>query len=348
MNVIDCDLHPAAPNILELEPYLPDYWREYTAQTAFKGPIDSAYPPTRAISSRPDYVPAGGWGPGSDLDMLRAQALDAWGTRLGILNCAYAVESVRNPYGTAALASAANDWLIASWLDKEPRLRASLIVPIQQPDLAVKEIDRLGGHPGFVQVLLPARSEALYGNRRYHPVYEAALRHDLAIGIHFGGFPGNPPTPAGWPSYYIEEYAGMAHIFQSQVMNLIAEGIFEQFPDLRVALLESGFTWLPPFTWRIDKEWKGIRREIPWVKRPPSEYIRQHVRISLQPLDAPPAEAQFQQVFEQSGAEDLLMFSTDYPHWHFDTPNQAVPNWLSEAARHKIMHENAGKFYKLG
>jgi predicted TIM-barrel fold metal-dependent hydrolase len=288
LRVIDCDLHPAAPNILELEPYLPAYWREYTAQTAFKGPIDTAYPPARAISARPDYVPASGDPPGSDLDMLRSQALDAWGARAGILNCIYAVEGVRNPYGAAALASAANDWLIACWLEREPRLRASLIVPIQQPDMAAREIDRVGGYPGFVQVLLPARSEALYGNRRYHPVYEAALRHDLAIGIHFGGFPGNPPTPAGWPTYYIEEYAGMAHIFQSQVMNMIAEGVFEQFPDLRVALIEGGFTWLPPFLWRIDKEWKGIRREIPWVKRAPSEYIRQHMRFSLQPLDAPP------------------------------------------------------------
>jgi predicted TIM-barrel fold metal-dependent hydrolase len=52
-------------------------------------------------------------------------------------------------------------------------------------------------------------------------------------------------------------------------------------------------------------------------------------------------------VFEQAGAEDLLMFSTDYPHWHFDTPEQAVPGWLTEAARRKIMYENAEAFYRL-
>src|SRR3712207_9568411 len=62
-----------------------------------------------------------------------------------------------------------------------------------------------------------------YGNRRYYPVYEAALRHDLAVGIHFGGNPGNPPTAVGWPSFYIEEYVGMSHIFQSQVISLITE-----------------------------------------------------------------------------------------------------------------------------
>ena len=59
----------------------------------------------------------------------------------------------------------------------------------------------------------------------------------------------------------------MAHIFQAQLTSLIAEGAFERFPELRVVLLESGFGWLPPLLWRLDKEWKGLRREIPWVKQ---------------------------------------------------------------------------------
>ena len=80
----------------------------------------------------------------------------------------------------AALASAVNDWQIAEWLEPEPRLRASIVVPSQQPELAAREIDRVGGHPGFVQVFLPVRSAMPYGNRRYHPIYEAAVRHDLS------------------------------------------------------------------------------------------------------------------------------------------------------------------------
>ena len=206
----------------------------------------------------------------------------------GILNCAYAVDSLHNPDAAAALASAVNDWLAAEWLAHEPRLRASLVVPSQYPELAAREIERLGGHPGFVQVFLPVRSAAPYGNRCFHPLFAAAARHDLAVGIHFGGAPGNPPTPSGWPSFYIEEYAGMASVFQSQLLSLISEGLFDQFPTLRVALIESGFTWLPSLMWRFDKEWKGLRREVPWVRRLPSDYIREHVRLTLQPFDAPP------------------------------------------------------------
>ena len=37
----------------------------------------------------------------------------------------------------------------------------------------------------------------------------------------------------------------MTQVFQAQVISLVAEGIFDQFPELRVVLIESGFTWLP-------------------------------------------------------------------------------------------------------
>ena len=105
-----------------------------------------------------------------------------------------------------------------------------MVVPIQNPQAAATEIERVGDNPGFVQVFLPVRSESPYGNRRYHAVFEAAARHDLVIGISYGGSPGNPITPTGWPSYYIEEYAGMAQVFQSQVMSMIVEGVFDRFP----------------------------------------------------------------------------------------------------------------------
>jgi uncharacterized protein len=344
--VIDADVHNVVPSIDALLPYLADHWREYIAQSGFKGPTDTAYPKA-PTSARPGSVPASGQPAGSDLALLREQALDAWGTSIGILNCAYAVESIHNPDADVAVARATNDWQIAEWLDREPRLRASIVVPSKQPEMAAREIDRLGGHPGFVQVFLPVRSPAPYGKRQYHPIFEAAVRHDLVVGLHFGGAPGLPPTSAGWPSYYIEEYAGMAQVFQAQLMSMIVEGVFDRFPTLRVAFVESGFTWLPPMLWRFDKEWKGLRREVPWTKRPPSEYVRDHVRLTLQPVDGPLDKERLLRAIDQLGSEDMLMFSTDYPHWHFDEPDEALPAGLSENLTRKIMADNARAFYRL-
>ena len=73
----------------------------------------------------------------------------------------------------------------------------------------------------------------------------------------------------------------MAQVFQTQVLNLVVEGVFDRFPNLRMALIEGGWTWLPSLMWRIDKDWKGLRREVPWNTRVPSEYIRERIRLSL-------------------------------------------------------------------
>lgn len=345
--VIDADLNVVVPHYEALFPYLSEYWREQIRQTGFKGAGETSYPGGMDTTARPGTKPASGPA-GSDLALLRQQALDPWNTQVGILTCAYAVESIHNPDAAAAMASAVNDWLIAEWLDKEPRLRASIVVPTQQPEMAAREVERIGGHPGFVQVYLPVRAEAPYGNRRYLPLLEAAVRHNLALGIGFGGQPPNPPTPSGWPSYYIEEWAGMSSIFQSQLMNLIFEGVFDRLPTLRVALVEGGFTWLPALLWRWDKEWKGLRQQTPWVRRLPSEYVHEHVRLTTQPWDAPADNAQFLQLIDQLGSEELLMFSTDYPHWQYDTPEEALPPLgLPDTLTAKIMRDNARTFYRL-
>lgn len=344
--IIDCDVHCTVPSVRALFPYLSEYWRETIEQTGFKGATDNYYPGGAALSARPGSIPESGPA-GSSLELLQSQVLDARDVEYAILNCAYAVDGIRNPYGAAAVASAVNDWLIDEWLDKEPRLRASIVVTPQYPDLAVKEIDRVAGHPGFVQVFLPGRSERPYGNRRYFPIFEAVARHGLVAGIQFGGAPGTPPTASGWPTYYAEEAVGMAHVFQSQLTSLVAEGTFAEFPDLRLTMVEGGWTWLPSLMWRLDKNWKGLRREIPWTTQPPSEYIRQHVRFTTQPVDAPANPTHLRQIVDQLGSDDLLLFSTDYPHWHADEPEAGLPIELSPERTRKIMSENARAWYRL-
>jgi predicted TIM-barrel fold metal-dependent hydrolase len=344
--VIDCDVHAEVPRVETLFPYLPSYWVEHIQQSVFKGPTDTYYPRHAPVTARPGSTPEKGPA-GSSLELLRQQVLDPLQIEHAILVCTYAIDSLHNPDAAVAFASAVNDWLIAEWLEKDSRLRASLVVPSQIPQLAAREIDRVGTHPGFVQVLLPVRSQHPYGSRLFHPLWEAIARHDLVAGIHFGGAPGNPPFPSGWPSYYAEEYAGMAQVFQSQLCSIISEGVFDLWPELRVTLIESGWTWLPAFMWRFDKEWRNLRRLVPWVKRPPSEYIREHVRFTILPLDAPPDRQQVLEVIAQLGSEDLLLYATDYPHLHAADPEQDLLAALPAPLARKIRLENARAWYRL-
>jgi uncharacterized protein len=104
-------------------------------------------------------------------------------------------------------------------------------------------------------------------------------------------------------------------------------------------LLESGVTWLPGFLWRHLKTWRGVRPEVPWVDRPPPEIIRDQVRLTMQPFDAPPDPEAVAQVIEQIGSDDMLLFATDYPHWQFEGM-QAAPAGIPPAVLRKAMRDN--------
>ncbi|MEM7530618.1 MAG: amidohydrolase family protein [Chloroflexota bacterium] len=352
--MIDCDIHNELPSLDALLPYLPDYWCDYINESAFVGPDANDYPANAPITASPSVRTVAAESqtrPASTLAQIQTQVLDQildTGTvDYGILTCSYRVPAVHHPDLAAALATAVNRWQVEHWLEPEPRLRASIVIPSQNAELAAKEIDRWGDHPGFVQVMLPVRSLLPYGNRIHDPIYAAATRHDLAVGIHYGGAPGHPSTPSGWPSTFIEEYAGMSQVFQSQVMSLIVEGSFDRFPDLRVALIEGGFTWMPSLMWRLDKEWRGLRHNIPWVKQPPSEYIHKHIRLTTQPIDAPHEPDYLCEIIEQLDSEDLLMYASDYPHWHADDPRFIFDIGLPDALEQRILDENARIFYQL-
>jgi hypothetical protein len=337
--------HVEVAKVDVLFPYLPEHWVEHIQQSRFKGPTDTAYPPKAPTTAIAD-ARVGDGPAGTNLDVLRAQALDGAGVELALLNCAYAIDSIHHPDAAVAMASAVNDWLIAEWLDEEPRLRASMVVPSQLPELAAREIDRVGNHPGFVQVFLPVRAQHPYGSRLFRPMWEAITRQNLVAGIHFGGAPGNPPTPSGWPSYYYEEHVGMAQVFASQLASLISEGVFDLWPKARVTLIEGGFTWLPAHFWRMDKEWRNLRRTVPWVKRAPSAYVREHVRLTIQPLDAPASDQHLLEVIEQLGSDELLLYASDYPHLHPSDPRSVLDRLPAGLAR-KIAGDNARSWYRL-
>jgi hypothetical protein len=345
--VIDSDIHITLPSLTALHPFLEDRWRYYLIESGTNSLESGLYPAGAPISVGPGNAPPDGAVPGSDLQTLRTALLDPWDISYGIVNCVYGVPTIHNDDWAAVMARALNDWQRDLWLTPEPRLRGSIVVPLQNAELAAQEIDRVGPDARFVQVLLPVRSESPLGKRRYWPIYAAAERHGLAIAIYPSGSTGNPPTSVGWPTYYLEDYVDVAQAFQAQVISLVSEGVFTAFPNLHAVLLESGFTWLPSMMWRFDKNWKGLRREVPWVDRPPSEIIHEKIRLTVQPIDAPDDQLWTRQALDHLGSDDLLMFSTDFPHWQFDSREQAVPTGLTPEQRTKLMGGTAAAIYHL-
>ena len=334
---IDCDLHPAVPRIEALFPYLDPYWRDRVVERGIVSLDSISYPPAAPKSVRADWRGADGKG-GVRLEDLRAHVLDRWDIGMAICNCLYGVQMVFNEDMAVAFARAINDWLAAEWLDRDARLRGSIVIPLQSVEASVAEIERCARDPRFVQVLVLAMGEMPLGRRHYWPIYAAAERLGLPLAIHAGSSYHHPVTSLGWPTYYLEDYASQSQGFQSQLASLICEGVFAKFPGLKVVLAESGVSWLPAFLWRLTKFWRGLRTEVPWVRQPPTEIVRDHVRLTIQPFDAPDAQV-VERLVEHLNSDEILLFSTDYPHWQFDG-DDITPVGISDALMAKIQRDN--------
>lgn len=335
---IDCDVHPSVPDVAALAPYLDEYWRNSVEERGITSLDSASYPPAAPLTARADWRGKGGLAAATPEDLGR-HVFDRFGASHAILNCIYGMQLVFSEDMAKAFARAINAWVKAQWLDRDPRLSASIVVPLQNVEYAVEEIERWAPDRRFVQVLVLAMGETPLGRRQLWPVYAAAERHGLPIGIHAGSSYRHPVTSLGWPSYYVETYAAQSQGFQSQVTSLITEGVFAKFPGLKVVLIESGVTWLPGFLWRFGKFWRGLRSEVPWVDRPPAEIVRDHIRLTIQPLDAPESSDDVARVLDHLRSEDILLYSSDFPHWQFDG-DDPMPKSLPDALRRKLMVDN--------
>lgn len=335
---IDCDVHCAPAGIDALKPYLDATWEPYVAQGRIRlsPTVGTAYPPgARTSGAIPQTV-----------EQLQADLLDRTEPRYAVLNCLTLFQASLNPLFDAALARAVNDWVRTEWLDRDDRLRASVAISMLDPAQAAQEIDRVAADPRFVQVLVPVRADAPYGNNRYHPIYEAADRHGLPVGIHAWGRVGRAPAPGGYTPYYLEDYVSNAQVAQTQLVSIVSEGIFQRWPDLRVAFLECGFAWLPPLLWRFDKDWKAVWREVPWLTDKPSEYVYRHVRMTSEPAHLPADRAAIARIAELARVGEIVMFSSDHPHAHGSDP-PALLEVLDEEGREAVLRGNAAAFFGL-
>jgi hypothetical protein len=248
---------------------------------------------------------------------------------------------------SAAMATAANEAQAECWVAHEPRLSASICVPYEDGEAARAEIKRCAGRKEFVQVFMLSRTAEALGRRRYWPIYEAAVEAGLPVGIHVFGYSGWAATNSGWPSFYIEEMTEHATSSQALVTSFIMEGVFERYPDLKVVLIESGFGWLPALGWRLDRNWRRMREEVPHVRRAPSEYIREHLWVTTQPMEETETPEHLLDLMNWIGL-DRILFSSDYPHWDFDDPFMALPPSLTDEQRRRIYAGNAKAVYRLG
>ena len=340
--LVDCDVHPQMPDGLNtLRPYLSKSWQQRLfGATANESWGTNAHASQFQLPTNRTYInPVGGvrrdaWQdngliPGSDPQAVVDELFEHYGITRAILNGndMLGLGSVIDPDAAAAVASAYNDWMLETWLTADDRFRVAIVVTAQEPAKAAAEIERLADHPGVAAVFLPLTNR-LMGERHYYPIYRAAAGHGLPIHIHPNAVDGSattaPSLAGGIPTYYTEWHTGLAQIAQANVISLVCHGVFETYKGLKVVAAEGGIAWLMDVMWRLNKNWRGLRDEIPWVKRLPSEYIVEGIRLTTQPFLEPEMPEHLAMTLDAVHAEQTLMFSSDYPHWDFDNPLRAL------------------------
>ncbi len=360
LGIVDCDVHPHLRDGLnDLMPYLSAAsqrrigvghaasWASQVYASQFSLPKNVMYVNTAGVMRR-DSLPEDGSIPASDPAFVAEQHLDTYGIDRAVLigGNVLGLGALPDADIASAVASAYNDWLTARWLEADDRYRGALVVAPQDPRAAAEEIRRVGSRPGMVQVLLPL-TNILMGDRHYFPIYEAAHELGLPICVHpnsvDGVFAKGPPLAGGVFSYYIEWHTALTQVFHSSVISLVCQGVFDRFPGMKVVIAEGGFVWLVDLMWRLDKNWQALRDEVPWLTRPPSEYIVEHIRFTTQPF-AEPSPEHLRCVAEIIHADRTLVFSSDYPHWDADNPKRALAG-LPKETQQRILAESAIELY---
>ncbi len=351
-SLVDTDIHHCLRSTNDLLPYLSRYDQERLKGFG-TGTAGNPYAYNGGVHGRrADVIDEGRFvEPGSDIDKVIRDHLNYSGFDIGILTgqSAYDASAIADFAYAASLCRAFNDWTIEHWLPRDTRFRFCMAIGTQDPIAAAKEIDRIGDHPQICGVLMPGGAPRPFGQKFYHPIYEACCRHTLAPAIHFyseGGGINPPPTPAGYPGSYAESRASRFTIYLAHLASMIYEGLFETFPNLKFAMLECGFAWIPAALWRMDSDWKGLRQQVPWVRRLPSEYVADHVRFNSQPIDEPPRRSDVEQLVKWMHGERTLMFGSDFPHWDYDAPARTLTE-LSPPLRKRVMADNAVEAFNL-
>jgi predicted TIM-barrel fold metal-dependent hydrolase len=271
-----------------------------------------------------------------------------------------------------------NDWLSDHVQDGDGRLFGVAVVPQQDLELAAKEIRRAAGLPGMVACMIrpnPTEDWKPFSHPVYDPIWQAASECNMPIGLHpfvDAALPGaclglrinylgtssipigsDPATPEGGGTanfdnvFFTQAIANPLDMMNSMAF-LLAGGVCERFPELKLAFLEANGGWLVPWLERLDHHYKIFQWDVATLKMEPSAYFRRQCWISFDPDESALA---FTARSPLCGA-DRIVWASDYPHP--DAKYPGVTDELTEAIagltddeRRRIAGDNTVALYGL-
>jgi predicted TIM-barrel fold metal-dependent hydrolase len=259
------------------------------------------------------------------------------------------------------MATEYNSWLSDYCSADTSRLVGVGLVPLQDPALAIKEMERCVNELGFKAVMI--RPAPYIENHKlnevvYDPFWDAAAQLGCPIGVHpfsFADMPWNVVTrlglqddACGHPDKGLALRQGLGNALDVMVAMgwFVAGGICERFPQLTVVFLDGSGGWCAPMLERFDHhvEVFGSRYQL----SRPSEVFKRQCYISFDPDE----EALAYTANSKYVGADRIVWASDYPHPDAKIPGvvrelEEATEGLSDDQRRLIFGENAARLYNL-
>jgi predicted TIM-barrel fold metal-dependent hydrolase len=289
--------------------------------------------------------------PGGADPVARLADMDAEGIDQAVLypTIGLYAAAVPDPAAACALAGAYNDWLAGYCAADDRRLFGAAVLPLQDPAAAARELRRAVTELGFVAGFVrpnPCGGRSL-SDRAYDAVWDVAEALDVPIGVHEGSSVIVPTLGSDRPFNPLVLHA-VSHSFEQMLAcaQLIAFGVLERHPGLRVVFLESSGGWAPFWLERLDEQAGSFGGFCPDMKLQPSEYFARQCAISFEVDERTlPALVPF------VGAERIV-WGSDYPHHDATFPGavdalRATLAPCPTAVQAKVLGLNAADLYRL-
>jgi predicted TIM-barrel fold metal-dependent hydrolase len=250
-----------------------------------------------------------------------------------------------NPEMEPLLGKAYNRWLCEHLLQEDDRLKAMVFLPFNDPRASLETVKEFADKKGVIGFMITSTRYARVQDAAYMPVYAALEERGLPLGFHASSNWGDRAMSQ------LNSFIGM-HAISFVLCNIIhitnwvLNGMPERFPGLKTVWIESGLAWLPFVMQRLDNEYLMRSSECPLLKKLPSEYMRE-MFYSCQPMERTDMQA-LENTFRMIKADTQLLYSSDWPHWDFDTPDAIYDlPFLDEEAKRNILGLNAKRLFGL-
>ncbi len=318
-----------------------DYWQCEGAPPRQVGGMGVAGKPSDQVRREGRFdkdVPRSGWDP-----KARVEPIAADGVKAEVLYPTVGLGVYQTADRELRLASlmAYNDW-IADFCSAFPnRYKGIAMLDIEDPAWSAQELRRTR-KKGLVggMISMSSEEEEEYPKPQYEPFWAAAQETDSPISLHI-------VTAKRPVTRYTPGMGATADVHVRRCLaGMIAGGLFQRFPTLKVVSAENDIGWVPYFMERSDYIAER-RQHQSWFTASrtalPSDQIRQHVHFTFM------RDRCWVPLRETIGI-DRIMWASDYPHLDSTWPKsreaiEGILKGVPEAESRKVVGENAAKLY---